>query len=282
MRKDWKPPQESAGKWCRAWNPPRIRWRQACNCFLYFLYFHQMRIYYFATTKDQMKGLIFKQPTFYKNQIGTRSQLCNWWNHRQNQLIRWKARAGWLAPKIFKPTQAQRLWRGAEITAKLKLWALSGVPPVCKPIFSSKLLQCIRLFLFLHSFRNWESTPLGGHISQCRGHKKSGITNDRKLIKNKRMWWIQGTSGCDLAGALALNTQHTHFGWCHNPNINKSSQTITSWTMELLLHTRSCLPLLKRWSNHRKQLGLLISPTDPQHLSIASISESCCVRMFGF
>lgn len=99
--------------------------------------------------------------------------------------------------------------------APLVLWALSGVPRVCKPIFSSKLLQCIRLFLFLHSFRNWESTPLWGHISQCRGHKKSGITNDRKLIKNKRMWWIQGTSGCDLAGALALNTQHTHFGWCH-------------------------------------------------------------------
>lgn len=67
--------------------------------------FHQMRIYYFAITKNQMKVLIFKQPTFYKNQIGARSQLCNWWNHRQNQLIRWKARAGWLAPKIFKPTQ---------------------------------------------------------------------------------------------------------------------------------------------------------------------------------
>lgn len=122
LRKDEKPPQETAGKWCRDSNPTWISWRCACNCFLYFLYFHQMRIYYFAITKNQMKFLIFKQPTFYKNQIGTRSQLCNPLNHRQKQLIQWKARAGWLARKIFKPTQGRHtVHRDYEEEQKLQL-----------------------------------------------------------------------------------------------------------------------------------------------------------------
>lgn len=139
--------------------------------------------------------------------------------------------------------RAQRLWRGAEITAELKLGTLLGVPSVCKSIFSSKLLQCTCLVSFLHSFRNCESTPLWGHISQCRGHKKSGITNDRKLMKNQK---------CDESRVLQavtslepwLSTHSTHISDCicysyavTPRNTNKSSQTITSSTTELLPRT---------------------------------------------
>lgn len=193
-----------------------------------------------------MKVLIFKQPTFYKNQIGTRSQLCNSWNHRQKQLIQWMVGLKDLQAHTRQPVRAQRLWRAAEITAELKLWTLLGAPSVCKPILSSTLLQCSRLFLFLHSFRNWESTPLWGHISQCRGHKKSGITNDRKLIKNQK---------CDESRVLQAVTSLEPWLWTHNIyisdcicssydvtpcNINKSSQTITT------THTRRCLPLSQK------------------------------------
>lgn len=187
-----------------------------------------------------MKVLIFKQPTFYKNQVGTRSQLCNPWNHRQKQLIQWKARAGWLARQTFKPTQGRHTGhRGYEEEQKLQLSSSSELSWERFQFASlSSAASCynVRLFFFLHGFRNCESTPLWGHISQRRGHKKSGVTNDRKLIKNKKCdesWVLQAVTS--LEPWLSTHIIHISDCICSSYDINKSWQTITSWTTELLL-----------------------------------------------
>lgn len=60
----------------------------------------------FCHNKEPDEISYFKQPTFYKNQIGTRSQLCNPWNHRQKQLIQWKARAGCWLKRSSSPHKA--------------------------------------------------------------------------------------------------------------------------------------------------------------------------------
>lgn len=145
-----------------------------------------------------------------------------------------------LAQKIFKPTQGRHTGhRGYEEEQKSQLSSsseLSWERLQFANLSSAASCYNVRLFFFLHSFRNCESTPLWGHISQCRGHKKSGVTNDRKLIKNKKCdesWVLQAVTS--LEPWLSTHSIHISDCICSSYDINKSSQTITSWTTELLL-----------------------------------------------